>query len=120
MRRGILVSLPRGLTPGCLALAHTLPSPELEGVALFETLVMAAVGAETRQGEVHSAVELELGFNDPEGFGALFVALPLVRAFYDFANDIVFNISDVVGELVCFDVCLVIAWFWVFPVVALV
>jgi len=57
-----------------------LAFPELEGVSLFEALVMTAVRAQSWQGEVHPAVEGQLLGNDAEGLGALLVAPALVGA----------------------------------------
>ena len=50
---------------------------------------MSAVGAETGQGQVHAAVEGQLGLNNAEGLGALFIALALVAALYYFINNVI-------------------------------
>ena len=45
--------------------------PEFEGVSLFEAFVMAAVWAQTREREIHLAIESEFLGDDFEGGGAL-------------------------------------------------
>ena len=85
----VLISFGWGLTPAKLALALALALPELEGVALLESLVVATVGAEPRQGQIHSAIELQLLGDDAEGLGALFIALALVAALYYFINNVI-------------------------------
>ena len=45
----VLISFGWGLTPAKLALALALALPESQRVALFEALVVSAVGAETGQ-----------------------------------------------------------------------
>ena len=86
------------------ALGHTLACPEAQGVALLEPLVVAAVGASTGQRQVHSAIKSKLGLNDFECFCALrdlprrsFSGGGCVRALNNFANDVVWDIFDVVG-----------------------
>ena len=85
----VLISFGWGLTPAKLALALALALPELEEVALLESLVVATVGAEPRQGQIHSAIELQLLGDDAEGLGALFIALALVAALYYFINNVI-------------------------------
>ena len=46
----VLISFGWGLTPAKLALALALALPELEGVALFEPLVVSAVGQRRGKG----------------------------------------------------------------------
>ena len=85
----VLISFGWGLTPAKLALALALALPESQRVALFEALVVSAVGAEPRQGQIHSAIELQLLGDDAEGLGALFIALALVAALYYFINNVI-------------------------------
>ena len=100
-----------GLRIASSARTHAFPLPKLHGIPLFDPLVMPAVGAETREGEVHLPIELQLLGYDTEGGGALFVATQrgttrtgcrLTRksrmgTFYHLAYDIVRNVFDVVG-----------------------
>jgi len=67
----------RGLPSSNFTSALALAMPEFKGISLFETLVMSTVGAETGQGEVHSAVELQFWLDDFKGLGALLIALTL-------------------------------------------
>ena len=77
--------------------AHTLAGPEFQGVALFESLVVAAVGTETRQWQVHSAVKLQFLRDNPEGFGALLATLPLVVTLYRLTDNVICHIFNVIG-----------------------
>jgi len=70
---------------------------------------MSAVGAQTGQRQIHSFVELQFVGNDLESFGALFVAGALVFTFYDFVNYIFIYIFDIIRQILCFKVCLVIS-----------
>ena len=115
----VLISFGWGLTPAKLALALALALPESQRVALFEALVVSAVGAEPRQGQIHSAIELQLLGDDAEGLGALFIALALVLAFYHLAHNVVWHILNVVGQLVGGQVYLVVSGFGVFPKITL-
>jgi len=54
--------------------ALTFPVPELQGISLLDSLVMSAVGAETRQGKRHLAEERELLRNYLIGLGTLLIA----------------------------------------------
>ncbi len=65
--------------------AGTLAVPELEGIALFQALVVPAVGAQSWEGEIHLAIELEFLRDDLEGSGALFLTPALMAA----TNDLV-------------------------------
>ena len=92
----VLISFGWGLTPAKLALALALALPEFEGVALFEALVVSAVGAEPRQGQIHSAIELQLLGDDAEGLGALFIASSFMAALNNLTNNVIFYIFDTV------------------------
>ena len=83
MTRGVLVDAVLGL----YARTSTFPLPQLQGVPLFDPLVMPAVGAETREGEVHLFVEFELLGDDPKRLGTLLVTLLLVGAADYFIQD---------------------------------
>ena len=85
----VLISFGWGLTPAKLALALALALPESQRVALFEALVVSAVGAEPRQGQIHSAIELQLLGDDAEGLGALFLTSSFVTTLNHFAHNVV-------------------------------
>ena len=92
----VLISFGWGLTPAKLALALALALPELEEVALLESLVVATVGAEPRQGQIHSAIELQLLGDDAEGLGALFIASSFMAVLNILTDNDIFYIFDTV------------------------
>ena len=101
--------------------AHAGTVPEFEGVSLFQTFIVSAVGTEAREGKVHLAVELEFLGNDFEGGGALFLTRGFtqisariyadVSTFNYFVSDGIGNIFDAVGEIFGLKILLSIkAW----------
>ena len=74
--------------------------PKFEGVSLFESLVVSAVGAKARERKVHLAVELEFLGDDFKGSGTLVVAGASMGTTNHFFRDGVLYIFDVVGEVV--------------------
>ena len=102
--------------------------PQLQGVSLLQSLVVAAVGAEPGEGEGHLAVELELFLDDSEGGGAprrLRVGAPtplgvgVARTTDGFLQDSVIHILDVVREVLGELGDLVFLDFGVLPTVSL-
>ena len=88
MGGGVLVrEAGSGLRIASSARTHAFPLPQLHGIPLFDPLVMPAVGAETREGEVHLFVEFELLGDDPKRLGTLLVTLLLVGAADYFIQD---------------------------------
>ncbi|MCK9540389.1 hypothetical protein [Dokdonella sp.] len=82
--------------------------PEFEGVSLGETLIVAAIGTESGEGEVHAFVEGELLGDDAEGGGArrrMRVGAPAgsvgtdgILALDDLLCDGVRDVPDVIGK----------------------
>ena len=58
MLRGVLVYL---------IITHALSVPEFQGVALFETLVMPAIWAKTREWEIYATIKFKLFRNNLKG-----------------------------------------------------
>ena len=85
---------------GFLARALAGSMPKFEGVSLFESLVVSAVGAKARERKVHLAVELEFLGDDFKGSGTLVVAGASMGTTNHFFRDGVLYIFDVVGEVV--------------------
>src|SRR3989338_3503019 len=58
---------------GLCSRTGAFPMPQLQGVPLFNPLVVPAVRAEPGYWKVHLPVELKFLGDDPEGGGALFI-----------------------------------------------
>jgi len=83
-----------------LVITHALAMPETERISLGEALIVAAVGAQSGQGQVHLSVELELFPYDLESGRALVVASASWRSRVGtpdgLLEDRVFHIPDVI------------------------
>ncbi|MFH1193085.1 MAG: hypothetical protein V1656_02085 [Candidatus Jorgensenbacteria bacterium] len=66
--------------------------PQFQGVPLGQPLVVPAVGAEAREGQVHSFVELELLGDDFEGGDATLVTFSCMDTTDGFLCNVVENV----------------------------
>src|SRR3989338_7967594 len=119
---------------GLCSRTGAFPMPQLQGVPLFNPLVVPAVRAEPGYWKVHLPVELKFLGDDPEGGGALFITrrsgitliktrinadIIVVGTLDDFVEYGVRDAGDVVGDGFGFQGNLVVSGFGVFPRVAL-